>query len=107
MSYLFGNILLIRIQDLLRLFHNLPLAVCFDERYACISGVPVFFMKFLLLFLTSLAIILMVQILGVMLVIVLFVIPAATAGLFLKRIWWIMLLAGGICVCCVFLGALD
>jgi zinc transport system permease protein len=107
MSYLFGNILLIRLNDLWLLaglnlligslmlcFHNPLLSVCFDEHYAKITGQQVFRMKFLLLFLTTLTIILMVQVLGVVLVIALLVLPAATAALFVRRIWAMMAWAG-------------
>ncbi|MGF1679579.1 MAG: metal ABC transporter permease [Candidatus Methylacidiphilales bacterium] len=103
MSYLFGNILMIQTRDLVWLlilnvvtaglflgFHTLLLSVCFDEFYARISGQPVFAIKWLLLFLTTLTIILMVQIMGVILVIALLVMPAATASLFSRNLWWIM-----------------
>lgn len=117
MSYLFGNILLIRREDLLLLlllngvtgvllllFKNLLLSVSFDNHFARISGQPVMGMQFLFLVLVSLTIILMVQLLGVILVIALLVLPAAAAGLFTKRLGIISSLAGLIAALSVFVG---
>lgn len=117
MSYLFGNILLIRQGDLfmllglnalvavlLLLFKNLLLAVSFDPHFAKISGQPVVWIQFLFLLLVSLTIILMVQLLGVILVIALLVLPAASAGLMAKRLGWISAVASLLGAVCVFFG---
>ncbi len=103
MSYLFGNILMISQTDLWVilaldtcvvtlgiLFYNKMLAVCFDEEFARLRGVHTRFYFLLLLCLTALTIVLMIRIVGIVLVIALFSLPAAVAGHFSSRLWQMM-----------------
>lgn len=93
MSYLFGNILLVRDADLWLMaaldsiivlivlaFYNQFLAVCFDARFARLRGVPVDFFYLLLLCLVALTVVLLIQVVGLILVIALLTLPAAIAA---------------------------
>lgn len=99
MSYLFGNILMVRTSDLwvisgldavvlvaAVLFHNRLLAVSFDEEFARVRGINVEFYYLLLLGLTALTVVLLVTVVGIVLVIALLTIPAAIAGQLSKRL---------------------
>ncbi|MBI9102772.1 MAG: metal ABC transporter permease [Spirochaetales bacterium] len=110
MSYLFGNILLIGKADLLLItvlnlvvvilvviFYPQLQAVCFDETYARTRGVPTGFFTLLLVTLTAVTVVLMVSTVGIVMVIAMLTIPAATAGLFSGRLWVMMLTASIIC----------
>jgi zinc transport system permease protein len=110
-SYLFGDILLISMKDLWMVicldilvvavslyFYNTLLAVCFDYEFAGLRGVPSGVFYILLLCLTSLTIILLVRVVGIVMVIALLTLPAAVAGQFAKRLWQMMLLAIGFCL---------
>lgn len=95
MSYLFGNILLVRGSDLwlmvvldvvvvglcIALFPQLQ-AVCFDEEFARLRGLNVELYYMLLLALTALTVVLLVSVVGIVLVIALLTLPAAIAGQF-------------------------
>jgi len=93
MSYLFGNILLVRSTDLwlmvlldlvvvgigLLLYPQLQ-AVCFDEEFARLRGLKVELYYLLLLCLTALTVVLLVSVVGIVMVIALLTIPVAIAG---------------------------
>ena len=111
MSYLFGNILLISINDLLIiiflniviifasvLFHNQFLAIFFDEEFAQIRGIKTYIYQIILILLISLTIILLITIVGIVMVIALLTIPAAIAGIFSKKMKVMMVLAVIICI---------
>ena len=106
MSYLFGNILLISRGDLVLilaldafvvavalLFYDRFLAISFDEEFARARGIRVEFYYLLLLCLIALSIVLLVRVVGIILVIGLFTLPAGLAGLFARRLWHMMLAA--------------
>ena len=106
MSYLFGNILMVSVEDLwliagldalivvvALLFYNQLLAVCFDEEFARIRGVHVGFYYLLLLCLTALTVVLLVTVVGIVMVIALLTLPVAVAGHFSKRLWHMMALS--------------
>ena len=106
LSYLFGDILFVSKEALWLvvgldvvvvgaavLFYNRFLAVCFDEEFARLRGVPVEFYYLLLLCLTALTVVLLVTVVGVVMVIALLTLPVATAGHFARRLWHVMLLA--------------
>lgn len=106
MSYLFGNILLVRAADLYLMaaldvvivlatlaFYNQFLAVCFDARFARLRGVPVDFFYLLLLCLVALTVVLLIQVVGLILVIALLTLPAAIAVQYAQSLQRIMLLA--------------
>lgn len=112
MSYLFGNLLLVNHQDviliiilnlvilfLVAFFYKRFLAVCFDEEYARLQGVPVSLIYLLLLILIALTVVILIQVVGLILVIALISLPAAIAGLFADSVRRMMVLA-------VFLGIL-
>jgi zinc transport system permease protein len=111
MSYLFGNILMISKADLIAIavldgviiiltivFYDRFLAVCFDEEYARLRGVPVVFFYLLLLSLTALTVVLMVSVVGIVMVIALLTLPAAVAGLFSRYLWKMMVFATLFCM---------
>ena len=112
MGYLFGNILLITHFDLFIiaslntvvlvlcyfLYHRF-MAICFDEEFARIRGLPTRFYYILLLVLTALTIVLLVRIVGIVMVIALLTLPAAIAGHFVRQLWHMMILAVVICMC--------
>lgn len=106
MSYLFGNILMVSADDLWLiagldglivaisiLFYHQLLAVCFDEEFARLRGIPVEFYYLFLLCLTALTVVLLVSVVGIVLVIALMTLPVAVAGVFAKRLWQMMLLS--------------
>ena len=112
MGYLFGNILLITRWDLFIitilnavilvlcyvLYHRF-MAVCFDEEFARLRGLPARFYYMLLLILIALTIVLLVRVVGIVMVIALLTLPAAIAGHFARRLWHMMLLAIAVCMC--------
>lgn len=98
MSYLFGNILLIKKSDLILIlvlnifivlfsifFYNQLLVVAFDEEFAKIRGIKVFLFQTILIMLISLSVLLLITIVGIVLVIALLTLPPAIAGLFTKK----------------------
>jgi len=110
MSYLFGNILLITKSDiffvlildvlvvsLVVVFYNSFLALCFDEEYARLRGLPTNLLYLLLLCLTALTIVLLVRIVGIVMVIALLTLPAATAGNFARNIVHMMICSSLLC----------
>ncbi len=111
MSYLFGNILLIGVRDLWLvlaldaviialtvLFYPQLKAVCFDEDFARLRGVPVRMAYTLLLLLIALTVVLLISIVGMVLVVALMTLPAAAAGRFTRSLWQMMALASVFCL---------
>lgn len=106
MSYLFGNILLVRGSDLwligildaailgvvVPLFSQLQ-AVCFDEEFARLRGLRVELYYLLLLALTALTVVLLVSVVGIVLVIALLTLPVAIAGQFTSSLRGMMILS--------------
>ncbi len=106
MSYLFGNILLVSPRELWLiasldvfvvavglLFYNQFLAICFDEEFSSLRGIPVQFFYLLLLCLTALTVVLLITVVGVVMVIALLTLPVAIAGHFSRRLWHMMVLS--------------
>lgn len=106
MSYLFGNILMVSGSDLVVIavldivvvgitlaFFNQLQAVCFDEEFARVRGLPVGFFYLLLLALTALTIVILVTVVGIVLVIALLTLPVAVAGYFTRTLSATMRLA--------------
>ena len=104
MSYLFGNILMIRPTDLIlmgvldivilavtMLFYHKLLAVSFDEEFARIRGVQPERYFILLLILTALTIVVLVQVVGIIMVIALLTLPAAGASRLTRNLWKTMI----------------
>ena len=116
-SYLFGNIVLVSRTDLWWVgildlfvvglaiaFYPKFLAVSFDEPYAEARGVRVRFYYLLLLVLTAITVVLLVRLVGIIMAIALLTLPAATAGLFARRLWQMALLAVILCAALVVAG---
>lgn len=106
MSYLFGNILMVSREDLWLigcldllvvsfgvLFYKQLLAVSFDEEFARLRGIRVEVYYLLLLCITSLTVVLLVSVVGIVLVIALLTLPAAVAGHLSRRLWHMMALS--------------
>jgi len=92
MAYLFGDILTVRTVDVLLalgaavlvavfflLFFKESVAVAFDEEYAAIQGVPVRWVRVVLMLLTALSVVFLLQLVGLILVIALLTIPPVIA----------------------------
>ena len=99
MSYLFGNILMVSRTDLYvmagldvvvaavaALFYKQLLAVCFDEEFARIRGVKVGAIYLLLLCMVAVTVVSLIQVVGLILVIALFTLPAAIASQFVGSV---------------------
>ncbi|MFO7957729.1 MAG: metal ABC transporter permease [Candidatus Brocadiia bacterium] len=113
MNYLFGNILLVTRGDVfltlaldvgilgaVLLFYKRFLGICFDEEFTRIQGVQVDVFYLLLLCLIALTVVILVQVVGIILVIALLTLPAATAGHYgrsLKQMMVIALVVGAAC----------
>jgi len=67
------------------------IAVCFDEDFARLRGLPVAPLYLLLLVLVALTVVLMIQVVGLILVIALLTLPAAVAGQWTHSITAMML----------------
>ncbi|MDR3088618.1 MAG: metal ABC transporter permease [Desulfobulbaceae bacterium] len=117
MSYLFGNILLIGQSDmyfvlaldvvvlgLAAFFHPQFLALCFDDEFARLRGLPTNWLYFLLLCLTAMTIVLLVRVVGIVMVIALLTLPAAIAGNFASGIGGMMVGAVLACASFIFCG---
>lgn len=112
MSYLFGNILMVRPGDVklmalldagliavVALFYKQLQAVTFDEEFARLRGVRVTLFYLLLLCMVALTVVLLIQVVGLILVIALLTLPAAMAGQYVGSLGRMMVVA-------VLLGAL-
>jgi zinc transport system permease protein len=107
MTYLFGNVVMVDASGLrllllldalilggVVLFHDVLLAVCFDEEHARLRGVNVEAVYTLLLVLTALTIVSLVHVVGVVMVIALVTLPVSAVGRFTRRLWQMMLWGG-------------
>ncbi len=106
MSYLFGNILMVKRESvyllasldalivvLVFLFYKRFLAVCFDEEYSQLQGIGVVTTYLLLLCLIALTVVILIQVVGIILVIALLTLPAATARYYARSLVQMMILA--------------
>lgn len=104
--YLFGNILWTTSNDLIALtllnfvilgfviyYYKPFLSLCFDEEQALLQKIPVEKLYLLLLCLVSLAVVLLVQVIGTILALALLTIPATVASLFTSRLSSMMILS--------------
>lgn len=117
MSYLFGNILTVRSQELwlmlvlllllilvfVRYFREI-LYIAFDEEFARASGIPVSFLNYLVLILISLAVVMNIRAVGIVLMLSLLTVPQAAANLFTKDFRKMMLLSMVIAFAATFSG---
>ena len=110
-SYLFGNILLttptslmvmlvldIIILPITFLFHTRFLALCFNEETLTLRGISVFRTGLLLNILTGLAIVLLSQVVGTVMVLALMILPSAAAYRLRSTLPSIMLLSAMFCL---------
>ena len=106
MSYLFGNILMVGEESVrilayldaliilsVLLFYKRFLAVCFDEEYSQLQGIGVVSTYLLLLCLIALTVVILIQVVGIILVIALLTLPAATARYYAHSLVQMMILA--------------
>jgi zinc transport system permease protein len=106
MSYLFGNILMVQGESVrllayldaliivaVLLFYKRFLAVCFDEEYSQLQGIGVVSTYLLLLCLIALTVVILIQVVGLILVIALLTLPAATARYYTHNLVQMMVLA--------------
>jgi len=106
MSYLFGNILMVPREDLLLMagldgvivalvlmFRKPFLAVCFDEEFARLRGVPVTVFYLGLLLMVALTVVILIQVVGLVLVLALLTLPAAIAGQYARSLAAMMVAA--------------
>jgi zinc transport system permease protein len=116
MTYLFGNILTVPFSDIVLmlildaiiilvvcLFYKEFLALCFDEEFTTILGVPAERLYLVLLCLIALTVVVLIQVVGIILVIALLTIPAALSREFtsdLKKMMLLSNLIGAICSIC-------
>lgn len=110
MSYLFGNILMVGVSDLLHmavldaviitlmiLFYDKFLVISFHPELARLRGIRVGAYHTLLHVLIALTVVLLTQVVGLIMVIALLTLPAATVLHFAKRLSIAMLLATTLC----------
>jgi len=106
LGYLFGNILLVTHSDLILMaildaviilfvmfYYKQLLAICFDEELARVRGIRVELLHMMLLCMVALTVVLLVKVAGLILVIALLTLPAATAMQFSRSLLRIMGLA--------------
>ena len=105
-SYLFGSILTVNNTDLIimlvldliiistvYLFRREFLAVSFDEEFSRVVGLPALFIYMLLLALVALSVVVLIKVVGVILLIALFTIPAAISKQYTYELRKLMVLA--------------
>ncbi len=105
-SYLFGDILLVSGRDLKLIialdtviilffyrFYHIITAICFDEEFARLRGLKVDLFYQLLLGLTAVSVVLMIRVVGIVMVIAMLTLPAATAALYARTLSGMMGLA--------------
>ncbi|MGL4942750.1 MAG: metal ABC transporter permease [Thermoguttaceae bacterium] len=110
-GYLFGDILLVSSADLVTitvlsvgvvlttlLFGRRLEAACFDTEFAELRGVRPSFYFLLVLVLSATTVVLMIRIVGMLLIVALLTLPAATASRFTQRLFPMMGLAS---LCCL------
>jgi zinc transport system permease protein len=68
-------------------------ALSYDEEFALISGVPVRALYYLVLVLIALCVVVLIRVVGLILVIALFTIPASIAELFTRKLSRIMIIS--------------
>lgn len=116
-SYLFGNILLVPDSDILLMalllclilgvviaLYPLLVAVTFDPEYAAVMGLPVPGLTLLLFLLIALTIVPLISVVGIILVIALLTLPAATARLYTHSLLAMMVTAVLIGIATVLIG---
>jgi zinc transport system permease protein len=109
MSYLFGSILAVPAQSIIFMavldifilgtitfLYKELVALSYDEEFTQISGVPVRALYYLILILIAFCVVVLIRVVGLILVIALFTIPASIAELFTRKLSRIMIVASGL-----------
>ena len=117
MSYLFGNILLVGQQDLffmllidvlvllvVGLLHGHFLAISLDESFARSRGIPVAAIYLILLTLVALTVVVLIRVAGLILVMALLTLPAASCSLFARSVAALTVGATVLAMTCTLLG---
>lgn len=117
MSYLFGNILMVGVSDLwhmialdavivlvMLLFYDKFLVISFQPELAHLRGIRIGVYNTMLLVLISLTVVLLTQVVGLVMVIALLTLPAATALNFTRRLWSTIIVASILCFMFTFSG---
>ena len=112
MSYLFGSILVVSdmniifmvlldmvIITMVSLLFKEFLGISYDDEFAQISGVPVKGLYYLLFMLIAVSVVMLIQVVGLILVIALFTIPASIAEKFTKDLKRMMAVASALGAC--------
>jgi len=99
LTYLFGNILAVTRTDLLSLlaldgvvvaslllFYKEILALCFDEEFLRVRGVPAYPLYLFVLVLAALSVVVLMKVVGIILVIALLTLPAAIVAPFVRTL---------------------
>ncbi|MEM1201692.1 MAG: metal ABC transporter permease [Acidobacteriota bacterium] len=110
MSYLFGNLAFVGPEGITRMllldgvivvtvlvFHRRFLALCLDAEQARLQGIGVLRTQMVLLVLVALTVIVLTQVVGLILVIALLSLPAATSGHLVRRLPAMIVLSIGLC----------
>ncbi|MBN1128822.1 MAG: metal ABC transporter permease [Chitinispirillaceae bacterium] len=106
MSYLFGSILAVPGESIrymagldivilltVGVLYKEFLSMSYDHEFARVSGVPVIALYYVMILLIALSVIMLIKVVGLILVIALFTIPASIAELFTKNLWRMMAIA--------------
>ena len=115
MTYLFGNILTVPFSDIILMlildgiiilvvyaFYKEFLALCFDEEYTTVLGVPTEHLYLVLLSLIALTVVVLIKVVGIILVLALLTIPAAFSRQFtsnLKKMMFLSIMFGAVFTC--------
>ena len=111
MSYLFGSILTVPSSSLWQMlgigigivlvtgyFHHDLIAMSYDEEFAKLRGIPVTFLYFLLIGMTTLSIVIIIRVVGLILVIALLTIPPFIAEKYSKSLFQMMIFSSALSV---------
>lgn len=111
MGYLFGNIVFVTREEVMMMvvvnalivvtmltFYKRILAICLDQQQAQLQGVNVVWTNIVLLSLVALTVICLIQVVGLILVIALLTLPAATAAHHVSRMAPMMIASTVLCV---------
>jgi zinc transport system permease protein len=106
MSFLFGSILAVPRESILLMaaldvvilatvigLYKELLGMSYDEEFSLISGVPVAALYYIMILLIAFSVIMLIRVVGLILVIALFTIPASIAEMFTKSLRRIMVIA--------------
>ena len=117
LSYLFGNILLVSLQDIIFIgifsvallalairYYRILLVVSADQEYAATLNIPVKMVNMLLLIILCISVVLLMRIAGLVMVMALLSIPAVVAESHTKRLSGMMMMSGLIAAVTVFCG---